>query len=91
MIGTPGICSYRGGMTDLLRDGESGFFYDFEEYGVLASRIMTLFEDDELCRTFSKRVIADAEARHDRVRNYRQLIEIYEELLKEKEDGKGKA
>lgn len=86
MIGTPGICSYRGGMTDLLRDGESGFFYDFKEYPVLASRIMTLFEDEELCRTFSARVIADAEARHNREKNYAQLIEIYEELLKEKED-----
>lgn len=85
MIGTPGICSYRGGMTDLLRDGESGFFYDFKEYPVLASRIMTLFEDDELCRIFSARVIADAEIRHDRQKNYAQLIEIYEELLKEKE------
>lgn len=86
MIGTPGICSYRGGMTDLLRDGESGFFYDFKEYPVLASRIMTLFEDEALCKTFSKRVIADAEARHDRDKNYRQLIEIYNELLKETED-----
>ena len=85
MIGTPGICSYRGGMTDLLRDGESGFFYDFKEYPVLASRIMTLFADQELCRTFSERVIADAEARHDRDKNYRQLIEIYKELLKETE------
>jgi len=86
MVGTPGICSYRGGMTDLLRDGESGFFYDFKEYPVLASRIMTLFEDDELCKKFSERVITDAEIRHDRDDNYSQLIEIYEELLKENVD-----
>lgn len=91
MIGTPGICAYRGGMTDLLRDGESGFFYDFKEYPVLASRIMTLFADDELCRSFSKRVIADAEARHDREKNYGQLLEIYQTLLKEKEDAEVQA
>ena len=91
MIGTPGICSYRGGMTDLLRDGESGFYYDFKEYPVLASRIMTLFEDDELCRRFSERVIADAEIRHDREKNYRQLIEIYKELLEEKKDAESQA
>lgn len=91
MIGTPGICAYRGGMTDLLHDGESGFFYDFKEYPVLASRIMRLFEDDELCRCFSKRVISDAEVRHDREKNYAQLLEIYEELLKEKNDGESEA
>lgn len=88
MIGTPGICSYRGGMTDLLRDGESGFFYDFCEYAVLASRIMTLFESDDLCKQFSSCVIADAEARHDREKNYSQLLFIYRELLKEYEDAK---
>ena len=86
MIGTPGICAYRGGMTDLLRDGESGFYYDFKEYSVLASRIMALFADEQLCRQFSERVIADAEIRHDREKNYAQLIEIYKELLKEKEN-----
>ena len=88
MIGTPGICSYRGGMTDLLHDGESGFFYDFKEYPVLASRIITLFEDDELCKKFSERVITDAAIRHDRDNNYSQLIQIYEELLKENVDAK---
>ncbi|MBO5907602.1 MAG: glycosyltransferase [Clostridia bacterium] len=86
MLGTPGICAYRGGMTDLLRDGESGFFYDFKEYPVLASRIMQLFENEDLCRTFSSRVIVDAEARHDREKNYKQLVEIYEQLLKENEN-----
>lgn len=86
MIGTPGICSYRGGMTDLLRDGQSGFFYDFKEYPVLASRIMRLFESDELCKSFSEEVIKDAEERHDRENNYKQLKEIYKELLMEKEN-----
>ena len=86
MIGTPGICSYRGGMTDLLTDGVSGFFYDFKEYPMLASRIMTLFENDALCRQFSERVIAEAAVRHDRELNYKQLIEIYKEISKENTD-----
>ena len=84
MIGTPGICSYRGGMTALLRDGESGFYYDFKEYPMLADRIMRLFSDDDLCMQFSMKVIQDAEVFHDRERNYRQLLGIYEELLMEK-------
>ena len=86
MIGTPGICSYRGGMTDLFRDGDSGFFYDFDEYPVLASRIMRLFESDELCKQFSERAMNDAIIRHDREKNYNQLIDIYESVLKEYKD-----
>ena len=86
MIGTPGICSYRGGMTDLLHDGESGFFYDFNEYAVLASRIMRLFEDDALCLQFSERENKDANLRHARDKNYQQLLEIYDLTLKESQD-----
>lgn len=86
MIGTPGICAYRGGMTDLFRDGDSGFYYDFKEYGVLASRIMRLFESDELCVQFSERAMKDAEIRHDRERNYKKLLDIYAELTQEKEN-----
>ena len=82
MIGTPCICSYRGGMTDLLRDGESGFFYDFPEYGVLAERIKQLFSDPALCEKFSKNEIEDAKIRHDREKNYSELIQVYNEVAK---------
>lgn len=86
MVGTPGICSYRGGMTALLRDGDSGFFYDFKEFPVLALRIMELFSQDELCLRFSREVIQFAENFHDRERNYLQLLKIYEEILTERDD-----
>lgn len=86
MIGTPGICAYRGGMTELLRDGESGFYYDFPEYSFLANRIIQLFQDDELCKKFSQNVMKDAALRHDRDNNYKQLREIYNQILEEKKD-----
>ena len=86
MIGTPGICAYRGGMTELFRDCDSGFFYDFKEYPVLASRIIRLFESDELCNQFSEKAMQDAIVRHDRDKNYSQLVEIYENILKEYEN-----
>lgn len=86
MIGTPGICAYRGGMTDLLKEGESGFFYDFPEYPVLAGRIMQLFEDENLCKKFSEIARKDAELRHDRKINYEKLKSIYDEVVKENEN-----
>lgn len=82
MIGTPSICSYRGGMTDLITDKVNGFTYDFPEYPQLALRIMELFEDDELCKIFSERSIENSNIRHDRERNPREMIAVYKEVLK---------
>lgn len=82
MIGTPSICSYRGGMTDLITDKVNGFTYDFPEYPQLALRIMELFEDDELCKIFSERSIENSNIRHDRERNPRETIAVYKEVLK---------
>lgn len=86
MIGTPCICSYRGGMTDLLHDGETGFYYDFPEYGVLAERISNLFDDVELCKKFSVGAMADAQKRHEREKNFSQLIDIYNEVIKKEKE-----
>ena len=87
VIGTPCVCTYRGGMTDLLHDGETGFYYDFPEYGVLAERISSLFDDVELCKKFSAGAMADAQKRHDREKNFSQLIDIYNDVIqKEKEN-----
>ncbi len=89
MIGTPCICTYRGGMTDLLKDGYSGFYYDFSEYPVLAERIKLMFSDIELCKKFSERTIIDAENRHNRANNIIELKKIYNEIY-EKESINGK-
>ncbi len=82
MIGTPSICAFRGGMTDLLTDKENGFTYDFPEYPQLALRIMELFENDDLCETFSKRSMERAKVRHERERNPREMVEVYREVLR---------
>ncbi len=80
-IGTPCICAYRGGMTDLLREGESGYYYDFEEYPVLAEKICAIFKDERLSRQFSDRAKQDALLRHDRNKNFRELTEIYRQIV----------
>ena len=76
-LGLPCICSYRGGMTDLLQDGVTGFYYDYAEYACLAEKIMTVFSDDELCKKFSKGVIEQASLRHDRQKNAQSYVNIY--------------
>lgn len=84
-LGVPCIASYRGGMTELLRDKESGFFYDFHEYSVLANRIIQLFDNNNLASTFSQRVIADATIRHDRTKNPEAMVQVYNDIIHEKE------
>lgn len=81
MLGTPCVCPYRGGMTELLNDGQSGFYYDFPEYSVLAERISTIFEDKDLCKKFSNNTIQDAENRHNRDINFSQLLDIYKDVI----------
>jgi hypothetical protein len=73
--------------TALLRDGESGYLYDFDEYPVLADRLCKLFADDTLCLQFSERVRVDAAARHNQEVNYNTLKSIYCEILEEDSHG----
>ena len=81
MIGTPSICAYRGGMTDLLTDKVNGFTYDFPEYPQLALRIMEIFENDEMAKDFSQKTIELANIRHDRKRNPLEMIAVYKEVI----------
>lgn len=81
MIGTPAICSYRGGMTELITDGVNGFTYDFPEYPLLAYRIMQLFEDDKLALRFSAVSMERAQIRHNREKNPKDMVEVYKEIL----------
>ena len=81
MVGTPSICAFRGGMTDLLTDKENGFTYDFPEYPLLAQRIIELFDNDELASSFSKKTIALAQQRHDREKNIERTLQVYLEVM----------
>ena len=82
MVGTPAICAYRGGMTELITDGVNGFTYDFPEYPLLAYKIMKLFEDDEMALRFSAQSMERAQKRHNREKNPRDMVEVYKEILR---------
>ena len=80
MIGTPSICSYRGGMTELITDGVTGFTYDYPEYAMLADKIMKIFEDDNLAQEFSKKSIEISEIRHNRQKNILDTYKVYQKI-----------
>ncbi len=82
-LGAPSIASFRGGMVNVIQDGHSGFFYDYTEYGVLAQRVMQLFEDDELCLKFSENAKASIASWHDREKNVSDMLDVYRTIMKD--------
>ncbi len=80
-IGTPSIASFRGGMTDLMEDRRSGFFYDFQDYELLALRICNIFEDSALAESLSKNSIEFAEKIHDKDKNTKDFINMYYDVM----------
>jgi L-malate glycosyltransferase len=82
LIGTPVIASYVGGIPDMIKDGETGLLYRFEEVEMLAENIRRLFKDDNLARNLSINGIKAAENRHNRDDNLQRTIKIYNEIVK---------
>ena len=64
-----------------MKDGISGFFFDYGEVEYLAGRIIELFENDDLAVKFSENAIKDAEAMHDREKNIQDMVDIYTKIL----------
>lgn len=80
LLGVPVVASYTGGTMDMVKDGETGFLYRFEETALLAYRICQLFADDNLCVQISEKERTVAHHRHDATVNASTLINIYNNL-----------
>lgn len=81
-LGVPCIAAYRGGMAELIDEGQDGMLYDFNEHEVLADKICKLFSDNALAMNISKNAITKAEKWHDREKNPRELDLVYKEILR---------
>ncbi len=82
-LGAPCIASFRGGMTELVDDGKSGFLYDYTEYEFLAGRIIQLLKDDKLATEFSKNAIDKSSYWHNKEKNKNDYIQMYKEIFKD--------
>ena len=84
IMGVPVVASYCGGTPSLIIDGETGFLYRYEEYVQLAQLIIRLFEKKDFSM-LSRREQDVARIRHNRKNNSRQLIDIYNKIMKKDE------
>ncbi|NTW21504.1 MAG: glycosyltransferase family 4 protein [Nostocales cyanobacterium W4_Combined_metabat2_030] len=81
IIGTPCIASFVGGIPDMVKDGESGLLYRFDDYTILAFQILRIFNDENLALTLSINGQVVATKRHNRDIIKSRMLEIYSKII----------
>lgn len=76
ILGTPVVASYCGGTPTLLTDGQTGYFYRYEEHEMLAQTVIRLFGRGDFTRLSSAEMEV-ANNRHNREKNATVLKDIY--------------
>lgn len=82
LIGTPVVSSNVGGISALVKDGESGVLYPYNEPYTLAFRILELCHDRERLERLSTEERRVSHIRHNPSAIGERVYEIYQEILK---------
>lgn len=81
VLGVPAVASYIAGVPDLVEDGVNGFLYAYDEYYIMADRIIRMFGDDALTETLSSNLMKKARVMYSADKNtdlvYNAYIDIY--------------
>lgn len=83
MVGTPSIASYVGAVPEIVCDGKNAYLYRFEEYEMLADRILKIFNDDVLATSLSVNARNDMREIHNEDRKNEMLYNIYKQMIGE--------
>ncbi len=81
--GVPCAASFVGGDMDMLRHGEEGFLYCFNEPNMLAEYLSQIFDSDGLASFFSDKARSTALLRHDKEKLKETLFCIYNSVISE--------
>lgn len=81
IIGCPVIASNVGGVGSLIKDGETGFLYPYNEPHTLAFRIIDLAKNGSLLTKVSKNSVQTAIARHDPTTVAETVWNVYHEII----------
>lgn len=77
ILGVPVLASYAGGIPDMMK-GDESHLYRFEEFEMLAAKIITIFEESDFHYTGIMRI--KASKRHSATKNVKDLVEIYNQV-----------
>lgn len=77
ILGVPCVCSYVGGIPDMIPDSQCGILYRYSDIAMLA---------ESVCRVFSGKWNSEQErsialTRHDRFSNSKRLLSIYNSVI----------
>lgn len=82
MVGVPCVASYVGGIPSLMKDEETGLFFQKGDGAMLAMNIRRIFDDDELALKLSRNARESALSRYDSERIVNGQLETYHEVLR---------
>lgn len=77
ILGVPCVCSYVGGIPDMIPNSNCGLLYRYSDTVILAESIIRIFSS--VWRSDEERAVANI--RHNRVLNNQRLLEIYNSII----------
>ena len=86
LLGVPVISSFVGGVGSFMTDGVDGLFYQSDAPYMLAMKIKQVFDDSSFASLLGKNARERALITHNKVINAKRLAEIYNEIIKQKEN-----
>lgn len=81
LVGMPCVASYAGGLTTTLEEGRGGMFFPPGDAAVLAGRIRSIFENDDLACSMAQKAHEIAVVRHDPHRVGEEQLSAYRDIL----------
>lgn len=81
VLGVPTVASYVAGVPDLIEDHVNGFLYAFDEYYIMADRIIQIFENDQLATLYSTNLLSKARKIHDANKNTDAVYQAYIDIV----------
>lgn len=80
LLGTPVVASYTGGIPSMLEHEKEGLLFEKRNPKALAEAIMRTWESYPTVSTITENARVRARITHDGDKNYRTLIEIYQQI-----------
>lgn len=81
VLGVPTVASYIAGVPDLVEDGVNGFLYSYDEYYIMADRIIRIFENDDLALSLSSNLREKARRMYNADKNTDLVYQAYKEIV----------
>lgn len=81
VLGLPTVASYIAGVPDVIENEVNGYLYSYDEYYILADRIISLFEQPGLAREFSEKLREKARIIYAQEKNTDSVYRAYVDII----------